>query len=101
MPKLSLTFAAALMSLCLAQSSAHAQTDDQLGAPIAAEQPEPPIAAENLETPDPASHAGGIKQRTEGDEMPSDYGAEMPTDGDDEMPTDEDTDQQPNDTNEQ
>ena len=58
MPNLSLTFAAVLMSLCLAQSSAHAQTD-QLGAPIAAEQPEPPIAAANLETPDPVSHAGG------------------------------------------
>ena len=61
MPKLSLTFAAALvMSLCLAQSSAHAQTDeeappaaaDQPGAPIVAEEPEPPIAAEQLEAPD-------------------------------------------------
>ena len=75
MPKLSLTFAAALVSLSLAQPSAHAQTDeeappaaaDQPGAPIAAEEPEPSIAAENLEAPDPAAHAGGIRQRTEGD----------------------------------
>ena len=57
MPRLSLTFAAALvMSLCLAQSSAHAQTDeetppaaaDQPGAPIAAEEPEPPSPRSNL-----------------------------------------------------
>ena len=58
MPKLSLTFAAALASLCLAQPSAHAQTDEE--APpaaadqreIVAEEPEPPIPAEQLEAPD-------------------------------------------------
>ena len=55
---------------------------------IVAEEPEPPIPAEQLEAPNQDADERTI-QSTEGAEIPPNEDTEMPTDRGDEMPTDE------------